>query len=463
MTKQILLILSFIAYLGGALQGQSCWRSVSVGAGHVLALKSDGTLWTWGFNNFGQLGDGTSSGSVMTKRPIQIGTDNDWKIICAGSYFSMAIKNNGSLWSWGYNGVGQLGNGNTTAVLIPTRVGTDNDWKTISAAYAHCLGLKQNGTLWSWGDNVGGRLGHGNYISYTVPTQIGTSNQWTVAIAGDNISIALTNQDSLYAWGSNSNGSLGVGTTNVVLAPKRLVTTGRWRQVDAGNNSIMGIQMDGSLWGWGQNNLGVLGLGSAFLTSAPITMPTRVGTDNDWIHISVGKNNQTSFACKADKSIWGAGSNNSGQLGDSTIINRPEFKKIINAALTPFTTRFSGGSMAVIRSDSSLWMTGDNTYGQLGNNTQIARNVFAIVPCGTTAAQEVEKMPLWSLVPNPVTDAFYLKSDDAQECILKIVNTTGQIVLQGVYQTQQSIDIQSLPAGFYTLIANHQRIKFVKN
>ncbi|MGK4567337.1 RCC1 domain-containing protein [Flavobacterium sp. 3HN19-14] len=124
------------------------WADISVQTGHILGLRADGTLWAWGSNSDGQIGNGSNLAAFV---PQQIGSGHDWKSISAGGNYSFAIKTDGSLWAWGYNGFGNLGLGNNTDYAIPTQVGTDHDWKEVKAsAMFFGLALKTDGSLWAW-------------------------------------------------------------------------------------------------------------------------------------------------------------------------------------------------------------------------------------------------------------------------------------------------------------------------
>ena len=151
------------------------WVSLSKGTQYTLALKSDGTLWAWGRNDYGQLGDGTT---VDRHTPVQIGTDTKWASIASGRLHNIALKSDGTLWTWGWDIWEQLGNGpGRNDVNVPTRIGTDNQWTQVGAGDDHSLALKSNGTLWAWGRNDYGQLGNGTTTMSDVPTQTGTDDK----------------------------------------------------------------------------------------------------------------------------------------------------------------------------------------------------------------------------------------------------------------------------------------------
>jgi hypothetical protein len=144
--------------------------SIAAGIYHSLQLRADGTLWAWGYNGYGQLGDGTTTQRHYS--PVQVGSDTDWTVISAGGYYSLGIKADGTLWAWGNNGYGKLGDGTTTNRNAPIQVGTDDDWTNISAGAYHSQVIKADGTLWAWGYNYYGQLGDGTTVNKNTPVML---------------------------------------------------------------------------------------------------------------------------------------------------------------------------------------------------------------------------------------------------------------------------------------------------
>ncbi len=186
------------------------WKMVSVGHNHIVALKTNGTLWGWGY--VPGVGHG-ATGSVVAntvynpvvKAPFQLGTATDWKTVAAGGDFNLALKNDGTLWSWGDNVAGQLGNGVMDRDYNPiaTQVGTDRDWKMITASWYNSYALKNDGSLWAWGSNSFGEVGDGTRTERAVPTRIGESNDWVrVTGLGDRGgAVAVKSDGSFWMWG----------------------------------------------------------------------------------------------------------------------------------------------------------------------------------------------------------------------------------------------------------------------
>ena len=276
--------------------GTASWRSAATGLYHSLGVRTDGTLWSWGNNRSGQLGTGVITGTDTLNRATQIGTDDDWAFVASHVLTSFAIKTDGSLWSWGYNAFGQLGLGDTYIRSTPERVGIDNDWAEVSAGQDYTLGRKTDGTLWAWGLNgVVGLLGLGDTAARLVPTQIGTDSNWSSVSAGPGglHSAALKADGTVWTWGWNGEGQLGLGDYADRLVPTQVGSSTDWQAVAVGSLHTLALKTDGTLWSWGSNAVGELGSGDLVSRN----LPDQVGSDSDWAAVFGG--NQFSQALKS--------------------------------------------------------------------------------------------------------------------------------------------------------------------
>ncbi len=338
---------------------------IAIGDHHAIALKSDGTLWAWGANGYGQLGDGTTGDKSS---PIQIGTDNKWVSIAVGFYHTIALKSDGTLWAWGVNGGGQLGDGTTIDKHSPVQIGTDNNWIFISVRGNHTVVLKSDGTLWAWGANGYGQLGDGTTVSKSSPIQIGTDNKWASISAGDYHTVALKSDGTLWAWGENTVGQLGDGTTIDKSSPVQIGTDNKWISITAKNAHTIALKSNGTLWAWGLNGNGQLGDGTLINKTSPV----QTGTDNKWVSIAVGSAH--TIALKSDGTLWAWGHNSIGQLGDGTTADQSSPVQIgidnkwISISVGDNTT-------IALKSDGALWAWGLNDAGQLGDGTTVDKSV----------------------------------------------------------------------------------------
>jgi alpha-tubulin suppressor-like RCC1 family protein len=318
------------------------------------------TLRGWGFNDVGQLGDGTTNGRY---NPTQITTKTDWKEISVGKSHTLAIKTDGSLWAWGGNSFGQLGDGTQTNKSIPTQIGSGKDWKKISGGGDHSLAIKTDGSLWAWGTNGDNQLGDGTTTQRNSPVQIGTAKDWNEISAGIRHSVAIKTDGSLWTWGLNSFGLSPIGATSIITSPKQYGTGKNWKAINASDGFTLAIKTDGSLWGWGANGNGNLGS-----PESSVPAPTQIGTAKDWKQVSSGATHVA--AVKTDGSLWMWGSNLEGELGNGTraFSNTPtqlgSLKDWKQACAGYFTT-------FVIKTDGSLWAWGRNFQGELGDGTTI--------------------------------------------------------------------------------------------
>jgi alpha-tubulin suppressor-like RCC1 family protein len=192
-----------------------------------LVLRSDGKVLSWGDDTRGQLGDWIAS-AQPTLTPTVVRINLSALAISAGSYHSLAILNDHTLWSWGDNTYGQLGYSSFDSVLqsdplfssVAIKVGVDSDWSAVAGGGTHTLAIKQDQTLWAWGGNAYGQLGNNTTVDAPAPVQIGSTNRWIAVAAGKYHSMAIDTNNKLWTWGRNAEGQLGNGTTvGPVLVP----------------------------------------------------------------------------------------------------------------------------------------------------------------------------------------------------------------------------------------------------
>jgi alpha-tubulin suppressor-like RCC1 family protein len=341
------------------------WRQVSAGLDHAVGTRTNGTLWAWGRNNNGQIGQGSTTTPEYTS-PTQIGTATDWAWVVAGANHCVAVKTTGTIWTWGNNASGQLGNGATSATptTTPTQIGTLTTWGQtgvqLHAGSDFTLAIRSNGTLWAWGENSSGQLGDGSTTNRTSPVQIGAGLTWSQVTAGVAFSGALRPDGSLWTWGINSSGQLGDGTATNRNAPAQVGVDTDWDRLAAGTAFFLATKSDGSLWSWGNNLFGQLGQGTSELFAGGKS-PTRVGASTNWQEVSGGQN--FSLAITADGGLRAWGSSASNQLGWLPRTPLPLYPQM---GAVRALSGGSGNSTAMLRTNGSLWTLGANASGQLG-------------------------------------------------------------------------------------------------
>jgi alpha-tubulin suppressor-like RCC1 family protein len=330
------------------------YQRVSCGYNSTFEIRG-GTLWAWGSNFTGQLGDGTNNDH---ESPVQIGNDNTWHSIAGGTSHTLAIKADGSLWAWGDNTYGELGNGTNTSSLVPIQI--PGTWSFVSANGTFSMGLKSDGSLWAWGYNAYGQLGDGTNTDKNSPVQI--AGTWAAVATGAFHSMALKADGSLWTWGDNSDGQLGNGNNSSVNYPISLA--GLWTSVSAGAYHSIALKADGSLWSWGRNTYGQLGVGNNTNSNVPLQI---TGT---WTNLAAGSD--YSMGLKANGELWTWGYNTHGELGDGSNTHR---NAPVHISGTWVSISAGAGQTIGQKADGTLWAWGKNDYGQFGignwNNSNV--------------------------------------------------------------------------------------------
>jgi alpha-tubulin suppressor-like RCC1 family protein len=343
---------------------------IAAGYAHSVVIKTDGSLWAWGNNMMGQLGDGTTEDKLV---PTRIGTDTDWAVVSAGGGHNAALKTDGSLWAWGRNEQGQLGDGTTENKLVPTQIGSDTDWIMVAAISGQSLNesntiaLKTDGSLWAWGFNGDGMLGDGTTEDKLVPTRIGTDTDWAYVVHHwQRQCLAITIKINGSLWICGARDEYGAFLDKLHIGTDTDLVIGAF-----GIGHFLGIKADGSLWAFGVNNDGELGDG----TTEPKSVLTQIGADTDWVDVTAGFYNEPqqilnsySIAIKSDGSLWAWGYNGHGELGDGTTTGKYVPTRI--GTDNDWARVAAAYCTIAIKTDGSLWAWGYNQWGQIGDGTK---------------------------------------------------------------------------------------------
>lgn len=310
---------------GSWLQVNSAWTINP--AAFSMGIRTNGTLWAWGDNTYGELGQGTSGATHDFSSPVQI--QGSWvQAACGGqgwaNMYGLAIQTNGSLWAWGDNGQGTLAQGNTTSSSSPVQVMPGTSWNAICGGFGNWLGIQTNGTLWACGSQGAGELGVGTATApYSSPVQVPGS--WTQALimcdtSPGGYSGGIQSNGTLWMWGGNGNGDLGLGNLTEYSSPVQLGSNS-WIQLSMSSGSawgghVLAIRSDRTLWAWGRNVAGQLAQGNTTDYSSPVQIP------GSWRQVFAVQTtgNSASFGLRNDGTLWAWGDNTSGifGLGNST-------------------------------------------------------------------------------------------------------------------------------------------------
>ncbi|MBN2412086.1 T9SS type A sorting domain-containing protein [candidate division KSB1 bacterium] len=438
MKKCILLILLTVVFAVSMISGLN---AQALGpqplAYHSVGLHIDGTVYTWGNNSNGQLGDNTTTQQETPVKVLKgtysgttyLGDENNNKItaVALGNSFSIALAADGTVYCWGNNGCGQLGDNSSTQSETPVRVlkgayngttylGDDSNNKitAVSLGYVHSIALAADGTVYSWGCNSHGRLGDNTITWSDTPVRVlkgvynGTTylgddinNKITAVALGGSHSIALAEDGTLYSWGNNSNGQLGDNTTSQREAPVRVLKgdyNGTTYLGDAGNNKIIAIALseynsialaeDGTVYTWGNNNFGQIGDDTTIKRETPVRVlkgayngTTYLGDDSNNKIVAVATGYCYCIALAEDGTVYSWGYNGNGRLGDNTTTQQETPVRVLKGAYDGTTylgdnssnkiTSVTAGYAHVmaLTADGTVYSWGDNLFGRLGDNT----------------------------------------------------------------------------------------------
>lgn len=370
MKRIVLLFLFFVGFSSTA----QCWKMIVAGENHSVGIKQDGTLWSWGLNDAGQLGDGTK---ISSSKPIQIGSSSTWLTVAVGSKHTLAIDVNGALYSWGRNNSGQLGYPTpfNSDQLIP-KIIDGGLWSSVVAGKEHSLAIKRDRYLYGWGNNTVGQLGNpalGKTISSPVRIGLETGTWYVSSIyARGNNSFIIDTNSRLYGTGDNNSYEIGqevtfspfVDTFTLIFAGGR----SNWQSVAPGVGYIVGLTKDGSIWTWGEGTNGRLGQGNAIFSKKPVKIT------NGTVFSAVVAGGDNTFAIKGDGTLWGCGSYS--RMG--TGVGNGNLNSLTALGSSGWNTKTqdisSYNHSLLLKKNGDLYAWGDNSNGKFGDGTQNSYN-----------------------------------------------------------------------------------------
>jgi alpha-tubulin suppressor-like RCC1 family protein len=355
--------LSTAVLIVAAFAGWAHANTLSGGSQHTVVVTPDGSVWTWGGNTYGQLGDGsTTARRVPEAVPLIV----DAIAVAAGSFHTLVLLENGTVLSWGYNAYGQLGDGSTSQRTEPVPVSGLTGVVAIAAGPYHSVALTSSGQIYTWGLNSSGQLGDGTTTTATQPVLVTTLSGMTAIATGDYHGVAVKSDGTVWAWGGNSYGQLGDASTTWRTSPVQMSGITGAASVAAGGSHTLVLKTDGTVRATGYNFSGQLGDGTATHRTSTVAVGNLSGV------LAIEAGNDSSYALKNDGTVWAWGSNSGGRLGDGTLSNRST--AVQTSVLAGITALGAGNEFGIAVSSTGVVSTwGVNVYGTLGDGTLVDR------------------------------------------------------------------------------------------
>ncbi|CAM3624367.1 T9SS type A sorting domain-containing protein [Flavobacterium gelidilacus] len=450
--KKILLFILFYSFTTGTYA--QCYESLTFGGAHTTAKKADGSLWGWGAASYGNL----TTTNDTEPNPIQLGTATHWNSVRNGVANTFAIKNDGTLWGCGNNQLGCLGVNSTTQQFNTfQQITTATNWIKVAPSYFFTIALKSDGTIWAWGQNDTYQLGNSPATAQQLsPIQVGTATDWVeIATGTSRTAFAIKADGTIWGWGSNPSSIIVAGSgTSSVSTPTQVGTDTDWVKMSLGPAHILAQKQDGTLWSWG----GGIGLGVGG-TPSVTNIPHQISTAT-WKNFTTGTN--TSFAIKTDGTLWAWGLNTNGQLGDGTSTNHNVPTQIGTDTNWDTVQARNFSTTMATKTDGTVWYWGLNYYGEFGNGSNYGSTYYdtpqqttgiCVTPLSTPAFQ---KDKVFSLYPNPARDLVTIQYDlDVENTNVEVYDISGRVINHYKLSSSRGelqVNTSTYQAGIYIVI-----------
>jgi len=423
-------------------------QTFDIGTNNCVAICKGGQVITWGDNGYGELGIGNGAPLYYySSVPMTITSGFRPISVSAGDYFSAYVKDDSTLYTWGVNTAGQLGDGTTNNSYIPLKVPGLTSIIKFSGCWNHSLALRANGTVYSWGDNTSGKFGNGTQLSSFVPVQSLISNVSEIS-AGSMHSLFLKKDSTIWTCGNNAYGQLGLGTTIDQSFPTQIPGLSGIIAIATGRKSSLALKSDGTVWFWGN-----------MYSTYSVTIPTQLSGINNVIAIAGG--HESYLALKNDGTVWGWGySSNVGNFGTGGLppSGYPHWifanPVMLNGLSNIVAIKVGYNVSMALKDDGTLWAMGHNSDGELcdGTTQNSSIPVYAVTPCDIYVSIPERKIIAGTtLYPNPAIDKITITSLENLEKI-ELINITGQILLSEKIRADiHQLNIETITNGIYIL------------
>lgn len=361
-----------------SLTGGGTWKMVATSISHSsygnsCGIKTDDTIWCWGEGGYGQNGNGAAN--FVDGTPVALSGGQTWKTVSLGTRYGCAIRSDDTLWCWGNNTTGQIGNGGTGQQNTPVQVSGGGTWKAVSTGEGTACGIKSDDTAWCWGRRDYGAIGDGGATSgnQTTPAAVSGGFTWKSVSVGLGTACAIRSNDTAYCWGYGGEGQRGDGSYTNSRTTPAIVTGGfTWKSVDVGLYTTCGVRTTGAGYCWGDNAFGTHGNGTTTGTNAPAA----VSGGFSWQYIKPGRD--STCGLKTDGAVMCWGNNLAGVLGSSkSDVQFAPIEPVTGGPIWTSITTASGLGCA-IRSDQTAWCWGWNSGGQngIGSNVVVPTQII---------------------------------------------------------------------------------------
>ena len=365
-------LISFFGVMAASGTSLAATPQIAAGSRHAVALKSDGTVWAWGENSYGQCGTPNDYAKNGENTPVKVSALSNVTAVAGGGYHSLALKSDGTVWAWGGSDYySQLGNGTTGSSPTPVQVSSLSSVTAIAGGVDHSLALKSDGTVWAWGYNGDGQLGDGTTTNRNTPVQVSGLSS-VIAIAGGGYhSLAMKSDGTVWAWGKDNAGQIGDGGTTgsgvYRKTPVQVFNLSKVTVIAGGEYHSLAMKSDGTVWFWGDDYGPTTGT-----TYVSTLTPVQVSSLSNVTAIVGGKSH--SLVLKSDGTVLAWGSNDFGKLGNGTYTDADRDTPVQVSSLSNVIAIAAGFNHSLsLKSDGSVWSWGNNEYGELGDGTNTQR------------------------------------------------------------------------------------------